>query len=216
MTDIVIVCDDLFGLEIYSLIEEINKRVMIKDRCPRYRMDGFVTVTDDPFGELRSPLPILGKLESWTPAEGVKVVLGLRSPEAKAAAVELLRGRNAQFETIKAPWMLSFSKWLTIGEGCIVAPYSAKPGMVIGDFVTIVSSMLSGHGIGDYSTVMRLSNIAGETIGKNSYVGDHVFLAVGKSIGDGCYVEDGSIVVKDVKDGVRVSGVPAKKKKEGR
>lgn len=211
MKRIVIACDDLFGLEIKSIIDEINKWHQINRNERRYDLIGFLSDKDDPFGENGVNSKVIGKISEWTPEESIGVVMGIKYPEEKAAAVQLLRSRGARFETIVAPWMLSYPEWLTIGEGCIVCPYSAKPGMVIGDFVTIEASMLSGYKIGDYSTVMRFANIAGEGIGAYSYVGDHVFLAVGKKIGDHCTVANGSIVVKNAKDHTSVAGIPARR-----
>ena len=211
MQSVIIVCDDLFGLEVYSIVEATNQWYEKNEGSQKYLIKGFLSESGAPFGEWESPAPVFSPMSGWKPEDGVKLIMGILSPEKKAEAVALLKSRGAVFETVYAPWILAFPKWLTIGEGCIVCPYSAKPGMVIGDFVTIDHTMLSGHKLGDYSTTMRLSNIAGDSVGSYSFVGDHCFLAVGKNIGDHCYVESGSIVVKDVKNGTRVSGVPAKK-----
>ena len=212
MQKLIIACDDLFGLEVYSLIQEINNWHANRDQEPLYDVLGFISDSDDPFGAIDSPLPMICKMREWKPQEDVHVVLGMLDPKAKAAAVEVLRAQGAVFETIVCPWMLSWREWLTIGEGCIVCPYSAKPGMVIGDFVTVVSSMLSGHRIGDYSTVMRFTNLAGDCVGNYSFIGDHVFIPLGKNIGDNCRVDSGSIVARSVKDGVHVAGAPARAK----
>lgn len=213
MQKIVIICNDIFGLEVYSIIEEINKWHLGRNGEPKYQITGFLWIDSLPFNAEDSPVPMIGNVDNWNFTDDIKVVIGIKAPSQKMELVQALKKKHAQYETIIAPWMLSFPEWLTIGEGSIVAPYSAKPGMVIGSFVTIIHSMLSGHGIGNYSTVMRFANIAGESIGKNSYIGDHAFLAVGRSIGDDCYVADGSIVVKNVKNNSCVSGVPAKKVK---
>lgn len=213
MQDIVIVCNDLFGIEVYSLIDEINRRAEKANKGAVYHIKGFLYIQERPFNESISPVKLLGDLDNWTPDENEKVVLGIADPEIKGEAVSILREKGAKFQTIITPWMLVLPDQLQIGEGSILSAYSAKDGLIIGDFVTVIASMISGHIIGDYSTVMRFANIAGDSIGRYSYVGNHVFLAVGKSIGDNCRVADGSIVVKNVKSGVYVSGVPAKKVK---
>ncbi len=214
MQKIAIICNDLFGLEVLSVIECINKYYSRNNNTEKYEVVGFVTIKPNHFNSAVSSVPIIDSLEKWKPDKQIKAVLGMKDPALKKHSVTILKNRQVDFETIVAPWMLSFPDWLTIGEGSIVCPYSAKPGMKIGSFVTVMGSMLSGHNIGDYSTVMRFSNIAGESIGRECVVEDHVFLAVGKRIEDQCFVEAGSIVVKNVKTGTKVTGVPAMRKKE--
>lgn len=211
MTKIVIACNSLFGLEIYSLLQEINNWYVERGKNALYKIIGFLSDNINPFEGISSPAPVVGTIHEWSIPEDVSVVIGFREPKDKAAAVDVLRNRGSKFETIIGPWMLSFRDWLTIGEGSIVCPYSAKPGLVIGDFVTVIASMLSGHSIGDFSTILRFANIAGDSVGKYSIVGDHVFLPVGKKIGDNCMVGDGSIVSQNVKGGINVFGAPARK-----
>ena len=214
MQNVVIVSDGLFGLEIFSILEQINKWNAQRDREQPYHIDGFVLLDETGVERENFPIAVLGTVRDWTPAEGVNVVLGVKDPAGKRLAVTLLREKNARFETVVAPWMLAFPKWLTIGEGCVFAPYSAKPELVVGNFATVLHSMVSGHRIGEYSTVMRYANIAGEEVGNDCFVGDHVFLAVGKNIGDGCVVDPGSLVVKNLRPGTHVCGVPAKSVRE--
>lgn len=213
MQKVVVVCDGLFGLEIFSILEEINKWHAQRKQEQPYYIDGFVFLDGTGVERESFPSDVLGTISDWIPSEDVSIVLGVKDPAKKRLAVTLLREKNVRFETVYAPWILAFHKWLTIGEGCIVAPYSAKPGLVIEDFATVVHSMLSGHRIGEYSTVMRYANIAGD-VGKDCLVGDHVFLVVEKSIGDGCVADPGSIVVKNLKPGTHVRGVPAKSVRE--
>ena len=208
MQDIMIACDGVFGLEVWSMIREINKSEAGWGRAEPYHVKGFLYDGRMPFDMAKAPGCIAVPFDEWMPEE--KVVMGVLKPVDKVKAVQKLRQKGARFETIIAPWMLAWPQNMTIGEGCVIAAYSAKDGIVIGDFVTVVASMLSGHGIGDYSTVMRFANIAGEQIGQRSYVGDHAFLPVGKSIGDDCSVMAGSIISRNVKNGATVLGVPAR------
>ncbi|MBP5489020.1 MAG: hypothetical protein J6Y10_00265 [Lachnospiraceae bacterium] len=215
MQNVVIVTDGLFGLEVFSILEESNKWYAQRNREQGYHIDGFVFLNDGPDAAgTKFPAAVLGTVNDWVPTEGVSIVLGVKDPARKRMTVQFLREKNVRFETVIAPWMLAFDKWLNVGEGCIVALYSAKPGLEIGNFATVIHSMLSGHKIGEYSTVMRYANIAGDSIGNDCFVGDHVFLAVGRSIGDRCVVEPGSLVVKNLKPGTHAGGVPAKSVRE--
>lgn len=212
MTELVLVCEDLFGLEVASVIENIKRLYMERKKEPFYIVKGYISDNADPFGALPCSVKRLGSISETVPNDKEKYVLAIRDPRSKKEAVELLKARGASFETVIAPWTRMPD--LEIGEGSVIAAFSIKDGIEIGKYTTIIGSMLSNHRIDDYSTVMRFSNIAGNDVGKNTYIGDHVFLAVGKSIGDNCYIADGSIVVKNVKPGMSVSGVPARKIKQ--
>ena len=209
MTELILVCEDLFGLEVLELIRQINKR---SQTGPVYRVLGYLSDREDPFGDVPCSLERLGTISDWMPAGEAKFALGIREPASKRRAVETLTGRGGKFATILSNWMLA--PYMKYGVGNVVSAYCIKDGVKFGDYVTVMDAMITNHEIGDFSTVMRFTNLAGDSIGHDTYVGNHVFLAVGKSIGDNCRVADGSIVVMNVKDGMSVSGVPARRRRE--
>ena len=212
MTELIIVCEDLFGLEVLSLIEHINQKSNEKGRGAVYKIKGYISDVDNPFGKLSCSIERLGTISGNYAFDNEKCVMAICNPQSKQRAVETLKVRGAEFQTIVTPW--TNAPLLQIGEGSIISAYTIKDGIKIGKFVTIIGSMLSNHVIGDYSTVLRFANVAGDEVGKGTYIGNHVFVAVGKNVGDDCYVADGSIVVKNVKSGTSVSGIPAKKMKQ--
>lgn len=210
MKNLILVCNDLFGIEILEIINQININSVHNGREPIYNIIGYLSMNNkaNPLGDSICRIKRLGNIYNWIPSTEEHFVLGICNPEDKSEAVKVLKEKGACFEAIITPWVLAPP--LDVGEGSVVSAYSVKQGLKIGKYVTIIGSMLSGHKIDDYSTVLRFSNIAGD-IGKCSYIGNHVFLAIGKSIGDNCIVADGSIVVKTVKSESSVSGVPARK-----
>ena len=212
MTKLVIVCDGMFGLEINEVINQINNENRKASKEPPYEVIGYISDNADPFGEVMTPLPRLGGISDWKPSGDLKCVMGILNPKEKHRIVAILKANGAVFETIVAQWMLAFP--FEAGEGCVLAAYSAKGGIRVGNFVTVIGAMLSCHAIGDYSTVLRFANVAGNQIGKEVLIGNHAFLAVGQSIGDNACVEDGSVVVSRVKTGMSVSGIPARRKRK--
>lgn len=211
MKELILVCEDLFGLEVLELIDQINLRDEKEGKEPSYRVSGYISDRMDPFGEVPSRLERLGSISGWTPRKEELFLLGISDPQSKYRTVALLEGRGARFETVRTPWTIASD--LRIGEGSVISAYSIKSGIEIGRFVTVVGAMLSNQKIGDFSTVLRFTNLAGGTVGERTYIGNHAFMAVGKKVGSDCRVADGSIVVKDVKDGLCVAGVPARRVK---
>ena len=208
MKEVILVCNDLFGIEVLELVNQINIYRFQKCGEPEFKVVGYLSEKDNPFGDINISIRKIGSIYDWKPSSNERFILGMNKPEEKLEVVNIMKGKGACFQTIIAPWTIAPA--LEIGEGSVISAYTIMKGIEIGKYVTVIGAMLSGYRIGDYSTVLRFSNIAGETIGRCSYIGNHVFLAVGKKIGDYCTVGDGSIVVKNVKSGLSVSGVPAK------
>lgn len=206
MQDIIIVCEDSFGLDIYGIVEMINSY------GSAYNVKGFLSDKADPFPGMKAPRPILGTIANWEPDGTEKYVMGIRWPAEKKRAAALLKARGACFETIIAPWALMNT--YTAGEGCIIANNYAKVNSRFGDFVTMDTLMAETVSIGSYSTLEAFANITSATIGEGVYVGPHAAIMANLSIGDGAWIEAGSIVVTNVKPGVRVGGAPARKKRQ--
>jgi len=195
-------------MEIYSIIEQINKWNIKYNREKQYKVIGYIGDIGLPFNTVNLQIPRLGSIHGWKQIANETYVLAIKEPKNKMETVAELLAGGCEFETVRAPWVLAPT--LQIGEGSVVAAYSIKPGMIIGKYVTLVDSMLTSHSVGDYSTVLYFSNVTGN-VGERSYVGSHVYTHLGKVVGDNCYVADGSIVVKDIKPGNSVSGVPARR-----
>lgn len=211
MRSVLLVCDDLFGAEIYAVLQAINRADARRGASPSYAIKGYISDSSQPFGKVTLPLPRLGDIAGWQPDGEETCVLGIADPARKREAVSILLGKGAAFETVVAPWIRG-PVGIEIGEGSILAAYSCANDVHLGKYVTVMGSMLSGHALGDYSTVLRFANVAGE-VGEGVSIGNHVFIPIGKTVGDGAVIEDGSIVSMSVKPGSRIAGVPARKVK---
>ena len=210
MTDVVLVCEDVFGLEILDLLHRINEYLIREGGDPRYRVLGYVSDVSAPFGDMPSPADRLGDLASHPMAEGARYVLGIKEPASKRAAVSVILSRGGRFETVSSPWMLAYK--MPFGEGAVMNAYSVTPSVSVGDYVTVCDSMLALEGsIGAYSTVLRFANVIGDGVGEEALIGNCTFIPHGVTVGDRARVLDGSIAVKNVKPGTTVSGNPAKK-----
>lgn len=209
MKNVILVCNDLFGIEILEIINQINLLSLDESGVPKYKVVGYLSEKENPFNNILTSVKKIGSINKWVPSANEIFVLGIKEPEEKFKAVKILKEKGARFLSIMAPWTVA--PVLDIGEGSVISAYTIMKGIKFGKFVTIIGAMISCHKVDDYSTILRFSNVAGNDVGKCSFVGNHVFVAAGKNIGDYCTVADGSIVVTNVKSGLSVSGVPAKR-----
>lgn len=211
MKDIIIVCAGSVAVEVYTIIGEINRKATEAGKDPIYNCLGFI---DDDEKALE-PYPfvkhsIIGCISEWQPIGNEVYALGVSTPKTKEKLVNLLIDRGCEFETIISPYVEIMPN-VKIGKGCFITPYCICSGADIGDYVNIMGSMIGGGAvIGDYSTILGFANIAMGKLGKRVYVGSHsVVLDV--KVGDDAMISVGSIVVRNVKEGIKVFGNPAKR-----
>lgn len=207
MRNIIIVCEDTYGLDVYMIIKAINASAPEK-HSKKYRVLGFLNDNSDRWAELTLPASVLGRVSDWNCRLEAAYVIAIRKPENKRIAVEKLKAQSVEFETIIAPWVqhpLEFEH----GEGCVIANYNFKYRSKFGKFVIMDTCMCEAVEIGDYSTLSPFVNITSASIGKNVYIGTHAAVISARTIGDNVTIYPGSIVLSNVKAGTCVAGVPA-------
>ena len=204
MHDIIIVCEDTYGLDVYMIIQAINA----SSGEDKYNVIGLLIDNPDSLSGICPPVPLLGKVRGWNCKVESNYVIAIRDPKHKKAAVETLKSKGAKFETIIAPWVQHPSDF-THGEGCIIANYNFKRNSKFGDFVIMDTCMCESVEIGDYSTLSPFVNVTTACIGNGVYIGTHSAIISGRIINDNAFLHPGSIVLNNIREGMSVAGVPA-------
>lgn len=207
MKNLIIVGASGFGREVVQWVEDINA---VK---PEWKILGFIDDNPKALDGCRCDYHILGTINDWQPKENEYFACAVAIPSVKYKVVRTLLDKGAQFATIIHPSAL-VNKYSQIGEGVIITPRSSVTADTkIGNYVSILGSGV-GHdaSIGDYSTLSGRCSINGHVqVGRMVYVACGVSVAPSKKIGDGAYVGIGSVVISNIKAGVKVFGNPAKK-----
>jgi len=214
MYDLVLVCEDMFGMDILSAAEYKIVSDEANNVEPEFRIKGVICPEQLAGRQELSRYRYLGTLEDCLPSDDEKYLIGIKIPDHKKKAVELLRAKGARFATLWAAWVLGSREDVSCGEGCVIAAHCIKENAQVGSFVTIFNSMVSDAAIGDYATLMSYANITDAKIGSGAFVDDNAMIMTKLTIGDNAVVGPGSMVIKDVKPGSHVFGVPAKKEKK--
>lgn len=203
MKDLIIVGAGGFGREALYLALDINKENL------QWNIKGFIDDNSQALDGLRCDYPIIGKISEWQPKENEVFAMGIAAPKTKELLSNILKDKGARFVTLISPYV-SIQPFTRIGEGCVITG-NVGDNTVIGNFVHIAGSMIGQDSIiGDYSTTTGYVNIASATLGKRVFVGSHAMILNHAKVGDDVEVYPGSMVIRKVKAGVKVFGMPAK------
>lgn len=207
MQNIIIVGASGFGREVLALISSINK---IR---PEWKVLGFIDDNLNALDGFDLPYRVLGKISEWQPTSKELYALAIASPGTKEKLVPLLKARGAEFATLIDP-TATIGDRSEIGEGVVIfSNVDISVDCRIGNYVFMNSQDGIGHDvqIGDYCTFGPKVCISGATkMGMCVNVGALASTFPGTEVGERSTIGMNSAVIRRVKPGTTVMGVPAK------
>ena len=196
-----------FGREVYDLAMDC------KEAGADFDIKGFLDDKKDALEGLSGYPPIISSVEDYEVQPDDVFTCGMGAPEWRKVYIEKILEKGGEFITLISP-AATIRRNSHIGKGCIITRGSnISVDTYIGDYSAILSSGI-GHDakVGKYTVLSGGVALNGFVeVGEESYLGCHALVAPHKKIGDKAYVGIGSVVINNVKHGVRVFGNPAKK-----
>lgn len=158
--------------------------------------------------------PIIGSIQEYRPQEGDALVMGIAAPtRRKLEIAETLLQRGARFISLIHPTAVLGNN-VKLGQGCVICQnVIITSDVTIGNFVSINVLVAIGHDVilGEGCTLYSFVNVNGFVkLGRGVEIGSHGTILPGAVVGDFATVGAGSVVLKHVKPGSTVLGVPAK------
>ena len=206
MKDIIIVGAGGCGREVANWIEDINKEKKT------WNILGFIDDNLNVSCAVSSKYKIVDSISNHIPRRNTYYAKGIATPAVKKAIAEMLMNRGAEFVSIIHPSTKIYSE-IPLGKGTITYPNAKiSTGCKVGDFVNIQSTIVGRDvTIEDYVTVSSSCGITGGVkLREGCFLADHAVIAVGLEVGKDAYVGIGSVVIRDVKEGTKVFGNPAR------
>lgn len=147
--------------------------------------------------------------------DGAKIICSFMPPYKKTAGSVTIGKRSIVREFV---FMITYGGKIEIGDDCTINPFcmiQGNGGLKIGNGVRIathVSIIPSNHNFSDLSLpIHRQGETAkGITIGDDVWIGTHVTILDGVTIGKGSVIAAGAVVNKDIPDYSIAGGVPAR------
>lgn len=179
-----------------------------------FDIKGFLDDKADALDGLGDYPPILGPVETYEPKKDDVFIIALGMPEPKRKYAEMLIHKGATFINLihKKAVIHHTAK---LGKGCIIIDGTCiSANVTVGNFVTFQRDSTIGHDavIGDYCMLNSFSFMGGYAqLGECSELSTHSQIIPHIKVGKNCIVGAGSVVIRKVKDGTTVFGVPAKK-----
>lgn len=180
---------------------------------PGYVIGGFIDDGSLSLNRFNHYADILSTIDAYEPADDELLLCAIGKPADKKYVVEKLLAKGASFFTLIHPTAI-VGENVTIGRGVLVCPFSVlSVDLLVGDFVTINSLCTVGHDtvIGQFSTLSGHCDLTGGAVLEDEvFLGSRASVLPKVRVGKGAVVGAGSVVLRAVKPGSVVFGVPAK------
>ncbi|CAA7614389.1 acetyltransferase [Magnetospirillum sp. SS-4] len=175
---------------------------------------GFVDADSRLHGQTVLGLPVLGGddriLPGWLLVNGIGSVA---DPGLRMRVERSFGQRGFCFLTVIHP-AASVARGVSSGEGCqIMAGAVIQADATLGRGVIVNTRASVDHDcrLGDFVHIAPGATLSGGVdVGEASHIGTGAVVVEGVRIGRGCLVAAGAVVVREVPDGARVAGLPAR------
>ena len=201
-----------WGREVYATF--INSRMYEQGDC---KVKGFLDDNSHALDGLKGVWPpIVGSVEEYEIQPDDVFFCAMGDAHWRKHYAEIISSKGGRFINIidRLAWI---SPSATIGEGIYIGPLTMiSANVTIGNHAMIQAYTNIGHDvtIGNYASLESYVFMGGySSIGELSTMHTKSSIIPHKSIGKGCVVGFGSVVMRHFKDGIHVFGNPATKLK---
>lgn len=179
-----------------------------------FQVKGFLDDKKDALDGLGDFPKILGDVEDYAIQANDVFICALGDVKWKKHYVDLILAKGGIFTTLIHK-SASIGIGSTVGGGSIIERYvTITANCSVGNYTTISINSLIGHdaSIGDFCHISAFTFMGGGcSLGDFVTVHPHASILPRKKVGNHVIVGAGSVVIRDIKEGNTVFGVPARR-----
>lgn len=203
--NLLIISAGAFGREVRDLAAGIQSQ--LGDDCP-WRLSGFLDDRDLSLNGIQ----VLASPQTYRPQADDLFVCAIGNPLQRAKYAEPVRQRGGQFTVLEEP-SSKIGGQTHLASGCVIGPFCVVScNATLGEDTVLTVHATIGHDV----QLGRCCHVGAYAfIGGGSSVGDyvtihpHASILPGVHIGDEATIGAGAVVLRNVKAGSTVFGVPA-------
>jgi sugar O-acyltransferase (sialic acid O-acetyltransferase NeuD family) len=158
--------------------------------------------------------PILGKVEDWPQWKDSEFIVAINDPRARRSVVAIMESLGSlNWGGVTHPSVMVHP---SVKLGCgfmIFGGVEMTVNIKVGNFVSINRLVALGHDcvLGDFTAIGPLASVSGNVSSDCGVdIGTSAAIRQGVSLGEGCGIGMGSVVVGDVPNNELVVGSPAR------
>jgi len=178
-----------------------------------WEVSGFLDDNPAALASRPAPIAVIGAPLDYPVSANDRLVCAIGDPRTKLSLCRALKARGGQFITLIHPTAV-VGPACEIGEGCILCPGAViTTNVTLGRFVAVNVCATVGHDavVGEGCTLSGHADVTGfARLGEGVFLGSHASVLPGATVGNYAVVGAGSVVLRKVKAGVSVMGVPAR------
>lgn len=197
-----------FGREVLAWAEDVLKATS----SPEWTIGGFLDSNPHALVPFGIDLPIVGDPATYQPQSHDRFVCAIGDPQIKLKVARGIQSRGGQFVNVIHPTAYVGPR-CRMGNGNILCPQAMMTcDASLGDFVTLNFRASVAHDaqVGSGCTINGFADVTGGVrIGEGVLLGSHAAITPRAVVEDGARVGAGSVVIRHVKAGQTVLGVPA-------
>ncbi|QWD34036.1 acetyltransferase [Polynucleobacter paneuropaeus] len=194
--------------------EVINWTDHVYNKVRGGSIKGFLDENPNALDGFDYQVPYLGKIDSFHPVQGDKLLMAVGDPFDKKRIFEMFKKRNAQFIQIIHPTAV-IANSAKLGEGVVVCPQAfISADAVIGDAVAINGCTSIGHDVvvGNYCTFSSHVDLTGWVkIAECVFFGTGARVLPKVKIAFGARIGAGAVIMRSVAENGVMYAPPAKK-----
>lgn len=205
-TNLIIIGAGEFGREVHTWATQA-----VAHGTP-WILKGFLDDRPDALVGYDCGIPVLGTIDGYVPSPDDEFLCAVGEPRMKRACYNHMMAVGARFATLIHPSAI-VGRNVMIGPGSLVCPFTQLScDITLGKLVTFGTNSNTAHDtiIGDFAQISGSCEINGRAIvEEGAFLGSHATILPRVRVGAYAYVGAGSVVLKNVKAGVKVFGNPA-------